>query len=85
MTQQPLTARLAAPDSRTEEGTPLEFTLANESTRQLLFLRWHTPLEGMASNMFIVRDAEGYEVPCRGILAKRGRPRPSQYVAFRPG
>jgi peptidyl-Lys metalloendopeptidase len=76
---------LAAPDSRTEERAPLEFTLANESARHLLFLRWHTPLEGMASNMFRVRDAEGYEVPYRGILAKRGRPRRSEYVAFRPG
>jgi Lysine-specific metallo-endopeptidase len=85
MAQQPLRARLAAADSRTGERAPLEFMLANESARHLLFLRWHTPLEGMASNMFLVRDAEGYEVSYRGILAKRGRPRRSEYVAFGPG
>lgn len=85
MAQHPLRARLAVPASRTRERAPLEFTLANESARNLLFLRWHTPLEGMASNMFLVRDAEGYEVSYRGVLAKRGRPKRSEYVAIRAG
>lgn len=85
MAPHPLRARLTAPASRTRERAPLEFTLANESARNLLFLRWHTPLEGMASNMFLVRDAEGYEVPYSGVLAKRGRPKRSEYVAIRAG
>lgn len=85
MAQHPLRARLAEPAIRTGERAPLEFTLENESARNLLLLRWHTPLEGMASNMFLVRDAEGYEVPYRGVLAKRGRPRRSEYVTIRAG
>lgn len=80
-----LRARLTAADTRVGEAALLEFRLINESARNLVVLRWHTPLEGVAGKIFRVLDGEGNEVPYRGIMAKRGRPSRTDYLTLAAG
>lgn len=67
-------------------GEPVEltFTLINQATYPLYVLKWYTPLEGIAGEIFrVVRD--GQPLPYRGILAMRGDPGPESYVLLPAG
>jgi hypothetical protein len=66
------------------ESTQLMFTLVNESDIRLYLLRWYTPLEGIAGEIFRVKR-DGQVIPYRGILASRMPPTPDDYVALDPG
>ena len=46
---------------------------------------WHTPLEGIASNILDVHDSSGNLVDFQGMMLKRGQPRESDYVTLQPG
>jgi hypothetical protein len=62
----------------------LKFTLTNESDTPLYFLKWYTPLEGIAGEIFkITRD--GQAVPYEGILASRSFPTIESYILINPG
>jgi hypothetical protein len=66
------------------EEVNLKFTLTNESDTPLYFLKWYTPLEGIAGEIFkITRD--GQAVPYEGILASRAIPSSDSYVLIHPG
>ncbi len=57
----------------------MRFTLANSSSEGLFVLKWFTPLEGLAGDIFRVQQ-DGVELPYRGKLVKRGPPVSEDYV-----
>jgi hypothetical protein len=61
------------------ETVKLEFTLTNNSEVDLYVLKWYTPLEGIAGEIFRV-ERDGQTIPYEGILAMRGDPSPEAYV-----
>ena len=68
------------------DGEPIivKFLLKNISEDPLYLLRWYTPLEGIAGEIFdVTRD--GQKVPFIGLLAYRGDPTPESYVLLNPG
>jgi hypothetical protein len=79
-----LTARLDLPERlNIGEEINLKFTLTNESDTPLYFLKWYTPLEGIAGEIFkITRD--GQAVPYEGILASRAFPTIDSYILINP-
>ena len=57
----------------------VRFTLTNISSEGLYVLKWFTPLEGLAGDIFQVQR-DGVDVPYRGKLVKRGAPVAEEYV-----
>ena len=72
------------PQMSSGENVQLQFTLVNESDARLYLLRWYTPLEGIAGEIFAVKR-DGQMIPYRGILASRVPPTPNDYVALDAG
>ena len=72
------------PQASSSESTQLRFTLVNESDAKLYLLRWYTPLEGIAGEIFSVKR-DGELLPYQGILASRLPPTPDDYVALDAG
>jgi len=67
-------------------GQPVEvlFRLTNRTQRPLYVLKWHTPLEGVRSNLFTV-TRDGAELPYQGPMVKRAAPSADSYVSIAPG
>jgi hypothetical protein len=67
-------------------GEPImvSFLLENHAQEPLYLLKWYTPLEGIAGDIFIV-TRDGQALPYQGILASRGNPTPDSYVMIEPG
>ena len=78
------TLEVVNPHPGPAEPVTIRFSLANQSGETLQVLKWHTPLEGFASN-FLRVERDGQRVRYIGLLAKRGLPQPSDYVALAPG
>ena len=72
------------PEMSSGESAQLRFTLVNESDTDLYLLRWYTPLEGIAGDIFLVKR-DGQVLPYQGILASRMPPTPDDYVALDAG
>lgn len=68
---------------KASERQELVFTLTNESDTELKVLKWHTPLEGLKSDMFHVEVA-GKQVAYMGRVYKRGAPMEDDYVTIPP-
>lgn len=79
-------ARLEAVAERAEAEEPVtvRFTLTNTTSAPITVLKWHTPLEGFNSDMFVV-ERDGRRVPYVGREVKRGAPGPEDYVTIEPG
>jgi hypothetical protein len=80
-----LRATLEMPGQLTSgQSVNLKFELTNQSERPLYVLKWYTPLEGIAGEIFrVTRDGEA--VPYQGILASRSVPTADSYVLLEPG
>lgn len=80
-----LQAVLAIPEAVSSgKVVTLTFTLINHANYPLYVLKWYTPLEGIAGEIFhVTRD--GRPLPYEGILAMRGDPSPENYVLLQPG
>ncbi len=67
-------------------GQPVEvlFRLTNRTQRPLFVLEWHTPLEGLRSNLFTV-TRDGADIPYQGPMVKRAPPTAESYVTLAPG
>jgi heat shock protein HslJ len=69
----------------TQESLPtgavvnVRFTLTNTSSEGFFVLKWFTPLEGLAGDIFGVQR-DGQDLPYRGKLVKRGPPISEDYV-----
>jgi len=57
----------------------VRFTLTNTSSEGLFVLKWFTPLEGLAGDIFQVQR-DGVDLPYLGKLVKRGTPISEDYV-----
>jgi len=67
------------------ESNPLqaEFTLVNPTDAAVSVLHWGTPLEGVRSNYFDIRDEKGNRLEYLGMLVRRGpNPLPEEYTAL---
>ena len=62
----------------------LDFSLTNESDKDIQVLKWHTPLEGLKSDMFRVETA-GERAVYLGPIYKRGAPTEDDYITLKPG
>jgi hypothetical protein len=80
-----LEAVLQVPTTLPDGGSvELEFTLINNSESGLYVLKWYTPLEGIAGEIFYVKR-DGQPIPYEGLLATRGDPPPDAYVFLDSG
>ncbi len=80
-----LVARLETPAALPNgETVPLSFTLTNNTDADLYVLKWYTPLEGIAGEIFRV-ERDGQPVPYQGILATRAAPSAEDYILLEPG
>jgi heat shock protein HslJ len=80
-----LTARIDVPTSLDSgETVKAVFTLTNISSDGFYVLKWFTPLEGLAGDIFRV-ERDGAELPYRGKLVKRGPPIAEDYVWLEAG
>jgi hypothetical protein len=68
----------------TGAAVPLHFTLTNTTHTSLYVLKWYTPLEGIAGEIFRV-ERGGQVIPYAGILATRAAPTRDNYVLLSPG
>jgi hypothetical protein len=67
------------------DAIDVRFILENRSReRDYHVLRWHTPLEGLRSNQFVIAE-QGRRVAYDGMFVKRGDPSPSDYVTVPRG
>ena len=69
-------------------GSPVmvTFTVHNTSSKELKFLKWHTPFEGFKNSIFEIKNSAGEEVRYKGIMAKRIMPPPADaYIAVAAG
>jgi hypothetical protein len=85
----PLQCRLeAAPRQRAGGPVMVRLVLRNASRRALSVLSWGTPLEGLLSDAFVIREAgAGASDPAlayAGPMIKRGDPERDEYVRIAP-
>jgi len=78
------TLRAAADPFVPGEPVTIGFALRNASDRALWVLRWYTPLEGIAGDIFRVVH-EGRAVEFRGPMVRRAEPRPDDYQLIEAG
>ena len=62
----------------------LVFSLTNTSDKAIRVLKWHTPLEGMKSDMFHV-EVNGNLAVYMGRVYKRPAPTEDDYITIDPG
>ena len=62
----------------------LVFTLTNEAKEPITVLKWHTPLEGIKSDMFTV-EINGERAVYLGPIYKRRPPQEKDYITLQPG
>jgi heat shock protein HslJ len=75
-----LVASIEAPESLASgEAVNVRFTLTNTLSEGLFVLKWFTPLEGLAGDIFRV-EREGVELAYRGKMVKRASPLHEDYV-----
>jgi heat shock protein HslJ len=80
-----LTAQVDVPTSLDSgETVKAVFTLTNTSSDGFYVLKWFTPLEGIAGDIFRV-ERDGAELPYRGKMVKRGPPISEDYVWLEAG
>jgi len=75
-----LVASIEAPASvASGKAVPVKFTLTNTLSEGLYVLKWFTPLEGLAGDIFRVQR-DGLHLPYHGIQVKRAPPTAEDYV-----
>ena len=74
-------------DSPCAAGGPVvvRFTVRNPTTANRTFCDYHTPMEGVRNDIFIIRRDDGSEVDYGGMMAKRAAPGPDNYIRLQPG
>jgi len=72
--------------NKIKRGKPVdvEFSLKNLTDENLHILKWYTPLEGLAGDIFEVKRNDDI-INYNGILAKRGTPLKEEYIKIEPG
>lgn len=62
----------------------MRVTLTNQGAQPVRFLKWHTPLDPLLCDCFVVKSG-GKVVPYDGPLVKRAAPTSKDYVTLAPG
>jgi peptidyl-Lys metalloendopeptidase len=75
---------IATPEVHAQGPLRVQFTLTNTSAGEIAVLKWHTPLEGIRSNMFQI-ERDGVPVRYLGVLVKRGAPSAEDVVTLPKG
>jgi peptidyl-Lys metalloendopeptidase len=75
---------VATPEVHAQGPLTIRFTLTNTSDGELAVLKWHTPLDGIRSDMFLV-ERDGVPAPYLGVLVKRGAPTAEDVVILPKG
>ena len=68
-------------------GKPVlvRFIIKNTGPREVAFVDWLTPLEGLMGDVLAIRpDTPGDPIPYRGVLVKRSPPGEDAYVRLAP-
>lgn len=60
----------------------LVFTVHNSGTKAQKFCRYMTPIEGFNGNILQVTDPSGARVGYAGVMKKRGKPGPADYITL---
>ena len=60
----------------------LTFTVKNTGTKSQKFCRYMTPIEGFKGNILQVTDPAGARVGYKGVMKKRGKPGPEDYITL---
>jgi peptidyl-Lys metalloendopeptidase len=64
----------------------LNFTLSNPQTVPQTFLRWGTPVEGVWTDMFDIRDEQNHRLDYIGMIVRRGEtPIEEEYITIPAG
>ena len=77
---------LSIPKQQIKNGTPVKIktTVTNTGTTTATFCDYHTPFEGIANRIFLVKR-NGKEIPYQGKMKKRIPPGPEDYIKLKPG
>jgi hypothetical protein len=67
------------------EGVQVTMTVENPTDGERVFCDYHTPFEGIANNIFVLKNAAGEELDYQGIMKKRAPPGPENHVVLAPG
>lgn len=67
------------------EPPTLRLRVHNPGPAAARFCRWHTPLEGVASDFLAVRGPDGAAVRYQGVMRKRGAPGADAFLNLAPG
>jgi len=69
---------------KASDNQKLSFSLTNDSNQPMRILKWHTPLDGIKSDMFHV-EKDGKKAVYLGPIYKRGLPTEEDYLTLDPG
>lgn len=84
----PISCKLkVALDQHIINGIFVGYTIFNKSDKDLSVLKWHTPLEGFYSKLFIITNEYNEEIAYQGQgpIVKRGKPTLLDYQLIRAG
>ncbi len=82
--QPPLSCKInIAAEQNIIDGIFIDFILLNQSNTDLSILTWYTPLEGFLSNLFVITNRYGEQVPYQGPMVKRAKPTSLDYQLIR--
>lgn len=78
-TAEELVTTMTVPET-VKVGSPimLQFTVTNNSDKELKFCKWHTPFENFMNSYFEIQDSKGEPAQYRGPMAKRIMPPPDE-------
>ena len=70
----------ATPAQNLSDGIWLTFSIQSNLNKTIRILPWHTPLEGIFSHFFTIKDKTGQLLDYQGPLMKRAAPIDSDYI-----
>jgi hypothetical protein len=80
-----LVTLLSIGEPSASRGVEVLVRVTNTSQKSQRFCNYHTPFEGFRNNFISITDAQGNEVPYRGMMAKRAAPTRDDYLTLAPG
>jgi hypothetical protein len=72
--------------TETDDNFVVVFTVLNPTSKDLKILKRDTPLEGVRSKLFMIRDSQSKQMEYRGKDVKRSdKPGPDEYTTIKAG
>jgi hypothetical protein len=73
----------ARPTQVLSEGIWVTFSIQSSLDETIQILPWHTPLEGIFSHFFTIKDISGHQLSYQGPLMKRAAPIRTDYISLK--